>query len=119
MLLYGTHIWIRKEIFNMGKIKRHCNEMISATREHLAKYGHLFLHLKSCPTIVRKNIMVGNVLLDMYANCGGLTQAQEFFSGFLVRTTMDIWLSNVMLKLGLKPDATTFTCNILCNSGLF
>ena len=29
--------------------------------------------------------MVGNALVDMDVNCGGLTQAQEIFSGFLVR----------------------------------
>ena len=31
------------------------------------------------------NSVVGNALVDMYTNCGGLTQAQEIFSGFLVR----------------------------------
>ena len=34
--------------------------------------------------------MVGNALVDMYTNCGGLTQAQEIFSGFLVRD-MTFW----------------------------
>ena len=28
------------------------------------------------------NIIVGNALVDMYANNGGLAQAQEIFSGF-------------------------------------
>ena len=34
--------------------------------------------------------MVGSAYVDMYANCGGLTQAEQMFSGFLVRTMMDI-----------------------------
>ena len=34
--------------------------------------------------------MVGNALVDMYANYGGVTQAQEIFSGFLV-TDVTCW----------------------------
>ena len=34
--------------------------------------------------------MVGNALVDMYANYGGVTQAQEIFIGFLV-TDVTCW----------------------------
>ena len=41
--------------------------------------------LRVIQPLVKKIIMVGNALVDMYANCGGLTQAQEIFSEFVVR----------------------------------
>ena len=66
--------------------------------------------------------MVGNALVDMYANCGGLTQAQGDFQWISSQNHdgyMVVQCFKCMLKSGLKPDATTFTCNIHCNSGLF
>ena len=44
-----------------------------------------FCILSVVQTLVMNNSVVGNALVDMYTNCGGLTQAQEVFSGFLVR----------------------------------
>ena len=43
--------------------------------------------------------MVGNALVDMYTNCGGLTQAQEIFSGFLVR---DVTCQNTIITRNIQ-----------------
>ena len=105
----------------MGEMKKHETFWIIALREHLVKYGHLFLHLMSCPTIGKEQ--VGNALVDPYV-CqlwwphSSRTDVQWISSqnhdGYIV-----VQCLKCMLKSGLNPDATTFTCNIHCNSGLF
>ena len=44
-----------------------------------------FCILRAVHPLVRNNSAVGNALVDLYTNYGGRTQAQEIFSGFLVR----------------------------------
>ena len=74
------------------------------TQQHAFRYiWHAWQHKKSTKYF-QSSIGKGHCIKGFGINHDGYMVVQCF---------------KCMLKSGLKPDATTFTCNIHCNSGLF
>ena len=74
-----------------------------------------------------REILVSNTLVDTYGKCGSIKEAQNIFNALSARDIaswnamikgfginhdgyMAVQCFKCMLKSGLKPDATTFTC---------
>ena len=85
---------------------------------------------------IGREILFSYTLVDTYGKCGSIKDVQNIFNALFARDItswnamikgfginhngyMVVQLFKSMLKSGLKPNVTTFTCNIHYNSGLF
>ncbi|KAI5064468.1 hypothetical protein GOP47_0021138 [Adiantum capillus-veneris] len=86
-------------------------------------------------TLLEKNIVIGNALVDMYAKCGALAKAQQVLEELPVRNVIS-WSAliagyaqhgkgdqalnclKMMVREGLSPNTVTFTCVLKACGGI-